>query len=335
MATLRDIAERAGVSVKTVSNVLNGRNQEHWASTRQRAERIRAIAAELGYRPNAAARATRLQRSRQVGLCYVGREADGRINHVALWEIVEGIQHAVEAAGYAATLVRLGAGAESKTLVERMFDGICCVGHITDHDVALVESLTPSSVMVDNNLWHDTGAIRRDERAAGRRAAEALLATGIERLCYLSQRVGRESNRHYSWTERLEGTNEAVWAAGTPLRHHQLAIDHPMSAFADIADDLEPGTGVLCSNPTIAIALKLWDAQRADPVGIGHRIPITCADDSEACQRVWPELARVGFDRYRLGRAAGGMLVTQLDTGEAQASKLITGDWIAGTSCQG
>jgi DNA-binding LacI/PurR family transcriptional regulator len=58
MATLEEIAREAGVSRYTVSNVLRGRNKENWACTAERAERIRAIAERLNYRPNAAAVAT-------------------------------------------------------------------------------------------------------------------------------------------------------------------------------------------------------------------------------------------------------------------------------------
>ena len=333
MATLRDIADRAGVSVKTVSNVLNGKNQETWASTRERAARIRAIAAELGYRPDAAARATRLGRSRQVGLCYVGRESDGRINHLRLFAVIEGAQHAVEAAGYAATLVRLQHGGESKSLVERMFDGICCIGHVLDYEVAQVESLSPAAVMVDNNLWRPTGAVRRDERAAGRRATEALLAAGAERLLVLTQRTGRETNRHYSWTERLEGANQAVWAAGVPLRHEMLSIAAPWSDFPRLAEALAPGTGILCMNPTLALALQRWCAEHEPPLRLGRDLPVACADDHEDCARIWPGLARVAFDRYALGQAAGEMLLQHLATGEPAPSRELAGAWIAGDSC--
>ena len=57
MVTLKTIAEKAGVSVHAVSRVLNGQNKENRPSAIARAEKIRTIARELGYRPNAAAQA--------------------------------------------------------------------------------------------------------------------------------------------------------------------------------------------------------------------------------------------------------------------------------------
>lgn len=68
MTSLRDIALEAGVSIKTVSNILNGRNKEIWPEAIRRAEKIRNIADRLGYRPNQAARAMRLKRTGQIGV---------------------------------------------------------------------------------------------------------------------------------------------------------------------------------------------------------------------------------------------------------------------------
>ncbi len=68
MGTLDEIAKAAGVSRMTVSNVLNGKNKETWSSTAERAERIREIARELNYRPNAAAKAVVTGRFGGIGL---------------------------------------------------------------------------------------------------------------------------------------------------------------------------------------------------------------------------------------------------------------------------
>src|SRR6516162_6612329 len=62
--TIREVARRAGVSLQTVSNVLNGRHSRTSPETRQRV--LRTIK-ELGYHPNAHARGLRLERSETVG----------------------------------------------------------------------------------------------------------------------------------------------------------------------------------------------------------------------------------------------------------------------------
>jgi DNA-binding LacI/PurR family transcriptional regulator len=62
--TLKDVADRVGVSAKTVSNVVNGTG---WVTDELR-ERVRAALVELGYRPNAAARQLRSGRSGMIAL---------------------------------------------------------------------------------------------------------------------------------------------------------------------------------------------------------------------------------------------------------------------------
>lgn len=68
MPTLRDVAEAAGVSVNTVSRVFNGTTKATWPRVAKQAAEIRRIAAEMGYRPNLAARAMRTNKTYQIGL---------------------------------------------------------------------------------------------------------------------------------------------------------------------------------------------------------------------------------------------------------------------------
>ncbi|MDR1283649.1 MAG: LacI family transcriptional regulator [Opitutaceae bacterium] len=68
MTTLKDIAFAAGVSVDTVSRVLNGKAGEAWPSAVRRAERIREIAEKLNYAPNKAAQIMRTRKTHQIGV---------------------------------------------------------------------------------------------------------------------------------------------------------------------------------------------------------------------------------------------------------------------------
>lgn len=68
LGTLKKIANEVGVSVSTVSNVLNGRTKAVWQSTAERAERIRKAAEKFNYVPHASARTMRTGRFGAVGL---------------------------------------------------------------------------------------------------------------------------------------------------------------------------------------------------------------------------------------------------------------------------
>lgn len=71
-----EIAQTANVSRGTVYRILTGKNKENWHSSRKRADEVRRIAAELGYRPNAAARSIREGTFRQIA-CVTTRLGSG------------------------------------------------------------------------------------------------------------------------------------------------------------------------------------------------------------------------------------------------------------------
>lgn len=68
--TIHEVARRCGLSVGTVSRILNGGNKANWASTAAREAKVRKIASEIGYRANYRAHSLRSQRSHTIGLVY-------------------------------------------------------------------------------------------------------------------------------------------------------------------------------------------------------------------------------------------------------------------------
>src|SRR5436190_22233160 len=93
--TIRDVARRAGVSLSTVSQVLNGR--PGWASP-ETTERILAVARELNYRPNAIARSLILARTGTLGVVITS------IVHPIFHRLVEGIGQVASERGYSLIL---------------------------------------------------------------------------------------------------------------------------------------------------------------------------------------------------------------------------------------
>ena len=73
--TLNDIARQAGVSPQTVARVLSGTNKENRPSSIERAQKIRELARQLNYRPNAAARAMNNRQTQNIGVLVAARAA--------------------------------------------------------------------------------------------------------------------------------------------------------------------------------------------------------------------------------------------------------------------
>lgn len=84
MVTLKDLANACGLSTATVSRALNNQGDV----SQKTAERVRTIAAEMGYCPNAAARALKTNRSYNIGILY-----ENEMDHEYFSMIIDTIRH--------------------------------------------------------------------------------------------------------------------------------------------------------------------------------------------------------------------------------------------------
>ena len=164
------IAERLGLSQPTVSHILSGRGRFS-AETR---ERVRAMAAEMGYRPSASARAMRSRRTRQVGVL-IRNDETARFYYLAAYEMLLGLNSRLEEAGLLMTVVRLddarkGMDASSRVFSERLLDGIIVLEDVPPDVQGRLDSLVEEFVWADSSRWGPTRCLRRNEFEAGRLA---------------------------------------------------------------------------------------------------------------------------------------------------------------------
>ena len=123
MVTITDIAERCGVSRATVSKALNGQSDIN-AET---AAHVRQVAKEMGYLPNATARALKMGRSHNIGVLFVDQTASG-LAHEFFSRILESAKQEAEKSGYDITFISRDIGAMSMDYYEhakyRNCDGV-------------------------------------------------------------------------------------------------------------------------------------------------------------------------------------------------------------------
>ena len=164
MVTLKEIAGICGVSVASVSKALNNAPD----ISAETAERIRRVADELGYHPNAAARALKTNRSHNIGVLFEDDTHSG-LTHEYFAHILNAVKATAEANGYDVTFISKNIGGTQMTFLEhcryRNCDGVVIANvDFTDPAVTeLVESRIPvvtidytfdsrSSVVSDNVL---------------------------------------------------------------------------------------------------------------------------------------------------------------------------------------
>lgn len=222
MSSLEAIAQHLGISRSSVATALRGSRRPKRPATIAKTQAIRAAAAELGYRPNSAAKAVSTGRFGCVTL--VGTTAPGRssLNPRMLWGLHDGLTafdiHLAVAVipdeEFAAQ------GILPKILREQMSDGLLI--NYTDHIPAQLEAIIEDEVIpalwLNSKQPHD--CIRPDDESAARQATLRLIQHGHRNIGYLAWGRGDEdwSERHYSEADRQQGYEQVMASAGLPLR---------------------------------------------------------------------------------------------------------------------
>ena len=161
MVSMKDIARRCGVSVATVSKALNGL-PDIGEETRQK---ICAMAAEMGYMTNSAARALKTKRTYNLGILFVDERRSG-LSHEYFSSILEGFKQEAEAHGYDITFINSHVGDQPLSYLRhcryRGLDGvlIACVNFHDPRVVELVQSNIP--VVTIDHIFPDRQAILSD-----------------------------------------------------------------------------------------------------------------------------------------------------------------------------
>ncbi|HZX01440.1 MAG TPA: LacI family DNA-binding transcriptional regulator [Kribbella sp.] len=183
MVTLRDIAEQVGVSASSVSLVLNDRGQGRVRS--DVAERIRAVAAELGYVPNLLARGLKTKQSLTIGLV-----SDGVASIPFAGQMLAGAQLAAAEEGYLLMLIDTVGhpeveGPATRALLQRNIEALIVAAEF-HREVALpmVPSSLPIVVLDGRPKDGDADWVVPDEAGGARAATERLIAAGHRRIAF-------------------------------------------------------------------------------------------------------------------------------------------------------
>jgi DNA-binding LacI/PurR family transcriptional regulator len=281
MATLLDIAERAGVSKDTAARVLRGEHKGVRADAAHRARRVRRIAREMGYRPNAAARA--VARGRFGGISLL--KSQGGHSPIPP-DLIKGIQNALAPLDWHLTLDRLPESRATdpqympKVLREQFADGLLVYypDRIPEGMVGLIRDYRIPAIWVNSKL--DADCAHPDDLAAGRRATEHLLALGHLRIAYADYSYDvREivERAHYSAVDRQTGYDIAMRAAGlAPCAWRaERHVNRPFRKH-DAADRLRAGgrpTAIVCHSLGEAIPICL--AAMALGIGVPGELSVT------------------------------------------------------------
>lgn len=204
--TSADVARLAGVSQSAVSRVFT----PGASASAKTAEKVRAAADRLGYRPNVLARAMITGRSRIIGL--VVAYLENQFYPVAL----ERLSSALQDRGYHILIFMAGNATENVEqvvgeLLDYQVDGIITASVAMTNDLTLRCQAAGIPVVMFNRGQNDPrlSEVTSDNRAGGRRVAEFLIAGGHRRIAHIMGWQGSSTGR-----DRAEGFREGMAAAG-------------------------------------------------------------------------------------------------------------------------
>jgi LacI family transcriptional regulator len=315
-ATLRDVARLANVHPSTVSRVLNGATSSR--ITPDTSARVRAIAAELGYRPNMMAQGLRTRRSRSVGVIVTD------LSNPVTAPIVSGIEGRLGERGYTVLLGNADHSAERERLqIETMrakhVDGFICGTATVDGDGFLAELRTLGvPVVLVNRGGEDerVPAAVPDDFLCSELAVGHLVELGHTSIAHIAGAAATTTGRR-----RRAGFEAAIVRRGLRLdptlivASERYTIAEGARCAAELLSSGDGGfTAIVAANDLLA--LGSYDALAAAGLTCPGSISIVGCNDMPFADRFAPALTTIHIPHVQLGRAAADLLLERLEEPE-------------------
>jgi LacI family transcriptional regulator len=299
--TMKDVANRARVALKTVSRVVN----DEPGVTPETATRVRNAINELGFRRNDSARLLRKGQTASIGLIM---EDIGDPFYSALSRAVEDVAH------WNGSLLFTGSSDEDPqreqelvlALCARRVDGLIVIPASGDHRYLLPEiAAGVASVFVDRPAGLiDADAVLADNVGGTRAGVAHLIRHGHRRIGFIGD------NPHiYTAAQRQQGYRDAMAEAGLPVERAWVSMAKPTpdsvrDALTAMLAGPAPVTALFCGNNRVTIL-----ALRATA---GRPMAVVGFDDFELADLVSPGVTVVAQNPAEMGRRAAELLFGRL-----------------------
>ncbi|MDQ7907109.1 substrate-binding domain-containing protein, partial [Phytohabitans sp. ZYX-F-186] len=308
--SIRDVASHAGVSVGTVSNVLN-RPDIVAPTTRTR---VLAAITELGFVPNDAARQLRRGKGRTLGLVVLD------VANPFFTDVAKGVEDTTGAAGMAVIFCNSDGNLTKENayldlLEEQRVQGVL-ITPIHDASTRL-HQLRDRGVLVvlldRRSRQPDICSVSVDDRLGGELAMRHLVESGHRRIAFVGG-----PHRLEQVHDRYHGAIQALTDAGLTEEEHLRRYDTPaltVTAGRDAAARIlgQPkntrATAIFCANDLLALgALQVLTRQQ---IRVPHDIALVGYDDIEFAAAAAVPLSSVRQPRQRLGQTAAELLLDE------------------------
>lgn len=321
---LRDVAERAGVSVGSASQAF-GRPELVSDDVRTR---VLAAAEELGYPgPDPAARRLRTGRAGAVGVIFAER-LGYQFTDPASPAFLRGVAQGLEETPTGLLLIPDSRQRQeaARTVREAVVDGFI-IYSVPQNDPRVEAALARRLpvVTVDQPRGAETPFVGIDDRAAARSAAQYLRELGHERVGVLSFVTTLDPGAALELdlsVERLAGYEEGLggaWDAELVRICRPNAPEPAREASLDLLHSAEPPTAILAMSDILAIGALQAAAEEA--IAVPEQLSVVGFDDSPVAQQTTPPLTTVAQPHEEKGQLAARFLMEEVERGSASRSR--------------
>jgi LacI family transcriptional regulator len=308
-----DVAKAAGVSVATVSRVFNVPDRVGTAAR----EKVHNAARQLGYSPNPAAKALRLQKSFIIGAVIPS------LDYSMFARLTHAFEEQLTAAGYSVFVVTTGFDNRNmldtvKSIVERGAEALLLVGKMEDPRLRsyLEEKQIPCVTTYSYNDDEIVPAIGFDNFTATKQAVEFLIRLGHRQMAMVAgPLLGNDRQQArvsgFEETMRAHGLNDGIHIVE---KSYGAAMMQGADAMRQIHHEFPDVTAVVCNADVFALS-AIAECRR-----LGLRVPedisVVGFDDDDYATIFSPALTTIAVPAAEMGRHAARSLIGALTMGQ-------------------
>ncbi len=317
MNTIRDVAKKAGVSVATVSRVINNKGK---VSEKTELAVLQAIK-ELSYQPNSVARSLSSRKSNVVALIVPS------INNAFFPELARAVEDIAQLNGYKLFLCNTDDSREKlvdylDSLGSQYVDGLIIDSHnIKEEDLTKLSRLGIPVVMIDRVIENSNyTSITVNNRAGGRLATEHLLEVGCKKIAHIQGPKNEMNSVQRMWGYR-DQVSKLPWFDESWIAHAEFSVKSGYQATKELLIRHQDMDGIFASNDLIAIgALKAayeWGKK------IPNELAIVGFDGIDMSELTVPGITTIQQPIYQIGELAMHELLNQIKNSHAKPKKYI------------
>lgn len=314
MATLKDVAQKAGVSVSTVSRVFSG---TAFVEERTKA-RILEVAEELNYYPNALGRFLKKRQTRNIGVMIPD------IRNPIFPVLVRAMEDKAEASGYTICLCNTDENAAKEETYMRVLqsvwvDGIVvATGGLSDkwNNIEGFFSRKVPVVSLIRKVNDQMDLIASDHRGGMRQAIEYLVSQGRTKIA-----VCKGPDRILAYSERFAQFKEQMTACGLydegrviHIVPYQSPTDSRENAGVKLREYLDQGietNAIIAANDIVGMQCIAAITERG--LKVPEDIAVIGFDNVDLCSMTTPPLTTVGQPLYDMGEKAIELLIHNIE----------------------